>query len=85
MGANKNGATRVDPDDLPVAIVGVVPTKVSTENGAVQVGDLLTTSGTPGFAMRCTDRLKCIGAIVGKAMEPLRDQKGVIKVLVTLR
>jgi hypothetical protein len=85
LGANKNGATRVDPGDLPVAIVGVVPTKVSTENGAVQVGDLLTTSGTPGYAMRCTDRLRCIGAIVGKAMEPLRDQKGVIKVLVMLR
>jgi hypothetical protein len=85
LGANKNGATRVDPDDLPVAIVGVVPTKVSTENGAVQVGDLLTTSGTPGYAMRCTDRLRCIGAIVGKAMEPLGNQKGVIKVLVMLR
>jgi hypothetical protein len=35
--------------------------------------------------MRCSDPLKCIGAIVGKAMEPLKDQKGVIKVLVTLR
>ena len=29
----------------------------------------LTTSSTPGYAMKCQDRGKCAGAIVGKAME----------------
>ncbi|MCW5853848.1 MAG: hypothetical protein KIT87_27520 [Anaerolineae bacterium] len=86
IGANKaDGVARIDANDVPVAIVGVVPTKVSAENGAIQTGDLLTTSATPGYAMRCDDKVKCIGAIVGKAMEPLAAGAGVIKVLVTLR
>lgn len=72
-------------DDVPVAIVGIVPTKVSAENGAIQVGDLLTTSATPGHAMRCDDKVRCIGAVVGKAMDSLATGTGVIKVLVTLR
>jgi hypothetical protein len=85
IGAEKGGTSRIDPDDLPVAIVGIVPTKVSAEQGSIRVGDLLTTSSTPGYAMRCKDRQKCVGAIVGKALEPLKEGKGVIKVLVMLR
>jgi hypothetical protein len=85
LGAEKSGATRVDAADLPVAIIGIVPTKVSDENGPIRIGDLLTTSGTPGHAMRCADRVRCVGATLGKAMEPLAEGKGVIKVLVTLR
>ena len=91
LGADKSGTSRVDPDDLPVAIVGIVPTKVSTQNGPIQVGDLLTTSSTPGYAMKATPfrvgRVKVYrtGTILGKALEPLKEGKGVIKVLVTLR
>jgi len=91
LGADKNGTSRVDPDDLPVAIVGVVPTKVSTEHGPVQVGDLLTTSSTPGYAMKASPirvggaTLYRTGTILGKALEPLKEGKGIIKVLVTLR
>jgi hypothetical protein len=85
LGAEKGGVTRVDAEDLPVAIIGIVPTKVSAEAGPIQVGDLLTTSSTPGYAMRCEDRLKCFGATLGKAMETLAEGMGVIKVLVTLR
>jgi hypothetical protein len=85
LGADKNGTSRVDKDDVPVAIVGIVPTKVSAMNGPIGAGDLLTTSSVPGYAMRCTNRVKCVGAIVGKALEPLAGGKGVIKVLVMLR
>ncbi|MCW5852110.1 MAG: hypothetical protein KIT87_18700 [Anaerolineae bacterium] len=85
LGADKDGETRVDIGDVPVALVGVVPTKVSAENGPIQVGDQLTTSATPGHAMRCADRARCLGAIIGKAMEPLKEGTGTIKVLVTLR
>jgi hypothetical protein len=85
LGADKGGATRVDPNDVPVAIIGIVPTKVSAENGAVRVGDMLTTSRTPGFAMRCGQHVKCLGTIIGKAIEPLKKGRGIIKVLVTLR
>ncbi|MDX6305081.1 MAG: hypothetical protein QOI77_2050 [Blastocatellia bacterium] len=85
LGAEKAGATRIDAGEVPVAIVGIVPTKVSTINGKIQVGDLLTTSSLPGYAMRCADRAKCVGAIVGKALEPLAAGKSVIRVLVMLR
>jgi hypothetical protein len=85
LGADKNGASRVDADDAPVAIVGIVPTKVSAMNGPIRVGDLLTTSSTPGYAMRCRNRVKCVGAIVGKALEPMSAGNRVIKVLVMLR
>ena len=39
---------------LPLAMIGIVPCKVSDENGAIQRGDLLVTSGTPGHAMKGT-------------------------------
>lgn len=91
LGADKDGETRVDPDDIPVAVVGIVPTKVTTENGPIQPGDLLTTSSTPGHAMKASpiivNRVKVYptGAILGKALEPLKEGTGVIKVLVMLR
>lgn len=71
--------------EVPMAVVGIVPCKVSTENGAIEVGDLLVASSTPGHAMKGTDRNKMLGAVVGKALEPLREGKGVVQVLVTLQ
>jgi hypothetical protein len=85
LGAEKNGATRVDSNDVPIAIVGIVPTKVSAENGPIEVGNLLVTSSTPGYAMKGTNRRRMPGAIVGKALEPFGKGKGVIQVLVTLQ
>ena len=39
----------------PIALTGTVPVKVTTENGPIQRGDLLTTSATvPGAAMKAT-------------------------------
>lgn len=72
-------------DEVPLAVVGIVPCKVSAENGPIQVGDLLVTSSTPGHAMRGTDRSRMLGAVVGKALEPLPRGTGVIQVLVTLQ
>jgi hypothetical protein len=72
-------------NEIPLAIVGIVPCKVSAENGPIQPGDLLVTSATPGRAMKGTDRSRMLGAVVGKALEPLSDGKGVIQVLVTLQ
>jgi hypothetical protein len=70
---------------LPLAMIGIVPCKVSAENGAIARGDLLVTSSTPGHAMRGTDLTRMTGAIVGKALEPLANGKGVILVAVTLQ
>jgi len=72
-------------NEVPLAVVGVVPCKVTAENGAIRVGDLLVTSYTSGHAMKGTDRSKMLGAVVGKALEPLEEGKGVIQVLVTLQ
>ena len=85
LGAEKGGVSRVDADDVPVAITGIVPAKVTTENGPIQVGDLLVTSSRPGYAMRATNPRQMLGAVVGKAMEPLAAGSGAIKVLVILR
>ena len=70
-------------DEIPVAVVGIVPCKISAENGAVHRGDLLVTSSTPGHAMRADDAPA--GTILGKALEPLDQGTGTIQVLVTLQ
>jgi hypothetical protein len=72
-------------NEIPLAIVGIVPCKVSAENGPIQPGDLLVTSSTPGLAMKGSDRSRMLGAVVGKALEPFSEGKGVIQVLVTLQ
>jgi len=71
--------------DVPLAVVGVVPCKVTAENGPVEAGDLLVSSSKEGFAMKGTDRSRMVGAVVGKALEPLPKGNGVIQVLVTLQ
>jgi hypothetical protein len=77
--------------NVPVAMLGIVPTKVSAENGAVKPGDLLTTARTPGYAMKANSvvvggvAIYPTGAVLGKALEPLRNGRGTIEVLVTLR
>jgi hypothetical protein len=72
-------------EEIPLAIVGIVPCKVTAANGPIAPGDLLVTSSTPGYAMKGTNRIRMLGAVVGKALEPLREGKGVIQVLVTLQ
>jgi hypothetical protein len=72
-------------NEVPLAIVGIVPCKVTAENGPISVGDLLVASSIPGRAMRGTDRARMLGAVVGKALEPLKNGAGVIQVLVTLQ
>jgi hypothetical protein len=72
-------------NEVPLAVVGIVPCKVTAENGPIVVGDLLVTSSATGHAMKGTDRARMLGAVVGKALEPLREGTGVIQVLVTLQ
>lgn len=71
--------------EVPMAMIGIVPTHVSAENGAIEVGDLLVTSSTPGYAMKGTDFTRTPGAIVGKALGALPSGSGTIEVLVTLQ
>lgn len=72
----------------PLALAGRVPVKVSAENGPIRRGDLLTTAGTPGHAMKATPVLVngvpfyTPGTIIGKAMGELEVGVGTIIVLV---
>ena len=77
--------TEKSPDEVPMAVVGIVPAKVSAENGPIKTGDLLVTSSTLGYAMKGTDRSRLIGAVVGKALGSLESGTGVIEVLVSLQ
>lgn len=69
----------------PVALTGRVYCWVDASNGPVNPGDLLTTSGTPGYAMKVVDHQQAQGAIIGKAMTSLKDGKGLVLVLVSLQ
>jgi len=81
------GGQAVTPNEaasgIPVTIMGIVPVKVSAENGPIQPGDLLVTSSTPGHAMRAIDPQP--GTILGKALEPLSEGTGIILVLLMLQ
>jgi hypothetical protein len=68
-----------------VALTGRVYVRADTSNGAIKPGDLLTTSTTPGRAMKVSDHLKAQGAILGKAMTGLKAGNGMVLVLVTLQ
>ena len=69
----------------PVALNGKVWCLVEAGDEAVSLGDLLTTSATPGHAMRATDRARAFGAVIGKALGELRSGRGLIPVLVALQ
>ena len=69
----------------PLALLGKVYCKVDAEHAPIEVGDLLTTSSTPGHAMRAGDPMQAFGAVLGKALRPWKEGKGMIPILVTLQ
>ncbi len=70
----------------PIALSGRVWTYCDAGESAITPGDLLTTSATPGHAMKATDRSRAYGAAIGKAMTSLpRGQRGLVLVLVNLQ
>jgi hypothetical protein len=73
------------PHREPIALLGKVFCKVDADFAAIAVGDLLTTSATPGHAMKATDPVKAFGAVLGKALAPLDRGRALIPILVTLQ
>ena len=69
----------------PVALMGKVFCNVDAAEHAIEVGDLLTTSSSPGHAMKATDPSRAFGAVIGKALRPLASGRGKIPVLVALQ
>lgn len=71
--------------DHPVVLSGRAYCYVDATKAPVAPGDLLTTSDEPGHAMKVTDHAKAQGAIIGKAMTPLKSGRGLVMVLVSLQ
>jgi hypothetical protein len=76
---------------VPLAVTGIVPVKVTDENGPIVPGDLLTSSSAPGRAMKAgMIRVGGVeffpsGVLIGKALQPLESGEGVIEALVVLQ
>ncbi len=69
----------------PVALTGRVYCWCDAASGAIEPGDLLTTSDTPGHGMKVSDYTRAQGAVIGKAMTSLKEGKGLVLVLVNLQ
>jgi hypothetical protein len=69
----------------PLALIGKVNCLVDATEGAIEVGDLLTTSPRTGHAMKAGDRDRAFGAVIGKALRPLEAGQGLIPILVALQ
>ncbi len=73
------------PGRVALALVGKVFCKVDATAVPVEVGDLITTSNLLGHAMKAADPLKSFGAVIGKALRPLRSGCDLIPILVALQ
>jgi hypothetical protein len=62
---------------------GIARLRVDASFGAVRIGDLLTSSPTPGHAMLA--RAPLPGTVIAKALEPLERDAGVIRVMIMPR
>jgi trimeric autotransporter adhesin len=71
---------------VPMGVIGVIPTKVCLEGGAIKRGDLLVTSSIPGVAMKADlDKVK-VGQVIGKALQDYNaTETGKINVLVSVK
>jgi len=69
----------------PVALIGRVYCKVDASYSPIEVGDMLTTSPTPGFAMKAGDASLAFGSVIGKALASAHDGRDLIPILVALQ
>jgi hypothetical protein len=77
--------SRTTANRQPIALMGKVFCKVDAQFGPIEIGDLLTTSPTPGHAMKTTDPYKAFGAVIGKALKPMTGGQGLIPILIALQ
>ena len=80
LGRHASGSNR-----YPIALNGRTYCRVDASYHAIDVGDLLTTSPTPGHAMKANDPARAFGAVIGKALRPLRQESDLIPILVSLQ
>jgi hypothetical protein len=90
-----SGAKGVDPGvsleasashgEQNVALSGRVYALADATQHSIETGDLLTTSALPGRVMKARNLKRAQGAIIGKAMSPLKVGTGYVLVLVSLQ
>jgi len=61
-----------------LALLGIVPVKVTDEGGAIRPGDLLVVSSIPGYAKRWDPEEGTACGFVGKALEPYTGESGMV-------
>jgi hypothetical protein len=73
-------------NEVPMGVIGVIPTKVCMEGGAIKRGDFIVTSSIAGVAMKGDpDKVK-LGQVIGKALQDFNGTgTGKIKVLVSIK
>jgi hypothetical protein len=69
----------------PIALTGRVYCLADASQYPIEPGDMLTTSNTPGHAMKVREHGNAHGAILGKAMTALESGTGLVLVLVALQ
>ena len=79
------GRKGADCEGAPLAMIGKVYCKVDATQSPIGVGDLLTTSDTPGHAMKAVDGSRAFGAIIGKALRPLPAGRALLPILVAMQ
>ena len=80
------GRSHPSSNRMPLALAGKVYCKVDARHAAIEIGDLLTTSGTIGHAMKADDPTKAFGAVIGKSLRRVSTgQKDLIPILVALQ
>jgi hypothetical protein len=77
--------TEASKERLPISLVGKVCCMVDATFGAIEIGDMLTTSSTVGHAMKAADPTKAFGAVIGKALGRLAEGRGLIPILAALQ
>ena len=70
--------------EYPIALSGRVYVYANAEGGKIIPGDYLTSSSTPGHAMKADMDNPKWGSLIGKAMTPI-DKNGFVLVLVNLQ
>ena len=75
MGASGEGRA-------PLALAGLVKTKVTDENGPIAIGDYLVSASKPGYAMKYDETTGKSAGLVGMALEPLTEGEGKITIMV---
>lgn len=70
---------------MPIALVGTIFCLVDADSEPVDAGDPVTSSGTLGHAMKAADPTKSFGAVVGKALAPLRQGRALVPIVISLQ